>query len=143
MRSILILLFAVSLIVIPAGCGNDLQPAAEISAPAEIETEPETEPETEAEPLPEPPTGMIAGERVTVDGMLLPGGSVYMDAVAYVLCYPTGRYNADTLELVDDYYNFGLKMNGNDYFTHERVYEIERWYVSRYTDLWAFGDMVE
>jgi len=62
---------------------------------------------------------------------------------SYVLCYPTGRYNADTLELVDDYYNFGLKMNGNDYFTDPNVYEINRWYVYRGIYLGTFADMVE
>jgi len=62
---------------------------------------------------------------------------------SYVLCYPTGRYNADTLDLADDYYNFALKMNGNDYYTDERVYEINRWYVYRGMGLATFADMVE
>lgn len=62
---------------------------------------------------------------------------------SYVLCYPTGRYNADTLDLVDDYYNFALKMNGNDYYTDERVYEINRWYVYRGMGVATFADMIE
>ena len=62
---------------------------------------------------------------------------------SYVFCYPTGRYNADTLELVDDYYNFALRMNGNDWYTDADVYEIKRWYVSRYTELGTFADMIE
>ena len=62
---------------------------------------------------------------------------------SYVLCYPTGRYNGDTLEIIGDYYNFGLKMNGNAYITDERVYEINRWYVSRWTALGTFADMIE
>jgi len=62
---------------------------------------------------------------------------------SYVLCYPTGRYNADTLELVGSYYNFALKMNGNDYYTDPNVYEINRWYVWRGMPLGTFADMVE
>ena len=61
----------------------------------------------------------------------------------YVLCYPTGRYNDDTLSVIGDYYQIGLKMNGNEYVTDEHVFEINRWYVSRYTDIWSFADMLE
>ena len=60
----------------------------------------------------------------------------------YVLCYPTGRYNGDTLSLAAEYYNFGLKMNGGDWYTGKRVYEIDRWYVYRKIDLLTFADMV-
>lgn len=62
---------------------------------------------------------------------------------SYVFCYPTGRYNADTLELVDDYYHFAVKMNGNAYVTDARVHEINRWFVYRNLSLYTFGDMLE
>lgn len=62
---------------------------------------------------------------------------------SYVLCYPTGRYNTDTLELAEEYYNFALKMNGNDYYTGSDVYEMNRWYVYRGLPMGSFADMVE
>lgn len=59
-----------------------------------------------------------------------------------VLCYPTGRYNMDTLTAMDGLYDFGVKINGNRYYTEHSPLEINRWYVSRYTELYTFGDML-
>ena len=53
----------------------------------------------------------------------------------YVLCYPTGRYDSDTLEIIGDSYNFGIKMNGGLYTTGDSPFEINRYYISRYTDM--------
>ena len=61
----------------------------------------------------------------------------------YVLCYPTGVYDANTLAVIGDYYHFGLKMNGDAWYTDENVYEINRWFVSRYTTLDRFIEMLE
>ena len=56
----------------------------------------------------------------------------------YVICYPTGRYNDDTLEAAPDYYFFGLKMNGGMYHTSDDPFLINRSFVSRNTTLEAF-----
>jgi len=61
----------------------------------------------------------------------------------YVLCYPSGKYNRDTLELVEEHYLAGVKMNGNDYYTGGHPGEINRWYVSRYTTLSQFASMID
>ena len=60
----------------------------------------------------------------------------------YVISYPTGRYNADTLPIAETLYDFGLKMNGQDYFTGQNPMEINRWYVPRGLALGTFADMV-
>lgn len=57
----------------------------------------------------------------------------------YVLCYPTGRYNSYTLELGPEYYMFGIKMNGGLYNTSDDPFLVNRYYVSRYTDLYGFA----
>ncbi|MBP3412872.1 MAG: polysaccharide deacetylase family protein [Oscillospiraceae bacterium] len=60
-----------------------------------------------------------------------------------VLCYPTGRYSSTTIEVAKRYYNFGLKMNGGLYNTSvDDPYEVSRYYVSRYTDIYSFGAFV-
>ena len=61
----------------------------------------------------------------------------------YVLCYPTGRYNVDTLTLMKDRYDFGLKMVGGDYITGQNPFEVNRWYVPRGLDFGTFVDMVQ
>lgn len=66
----------------------------------------------------------------------------HLDREPYVLCYPTGHYNSDTLELMEGLYTFGLKMNGNDYVTGEPAREIDRWYVPRGLWLGTYADMV-
>ena len=66
----------------------------------------------------------------------------HLEREPYVLCYPTGRYNADTLELMEGQYTFGLKMNGGDYITWQNPREINRWYVPRGLWLGTYADMV-
>lgn len=61
----------------------------------------------------------------------------------YALCYPTGRYNVDTLTLMEDRYDFGLKMVGGDYITGQNPFEVNRWYVPRGLDFGTFVDMVQ
>ena len=56
-----------------------------------------------------------------------------------VLCYPTGRYNDYTLELGPEYYMFGIKMNGGLYNTSDNPFLVNRYYISRYTDLYSFA----
>lgn len=58
----------------------------------------------------------------------------------YVLCYPSGRYSSLTLDLIDEYYDFGIKMNGGLYNTSaDSVYEISRYYVPRGLGISAFA----
>lgn len=58
----------------------------------------------------------------------------------YVLCYPSGRFSSLTLDLVDEYYNFGIKMNGGLYNTAmDSVYQISRYYVPRGLGISAFA----
>ena len=89
-----LLLFCVICFIALTACSQDVpEPAPEqsppvsVSQPAELpEPEPEPAPEPEPEPVPEqePLPEMTAGDSVTVDGFLLPGGSVWMNDVAYV-----------------------------------------------------------
>ena len=51
----------------------------------------------------------------------------------FVLCYPTGRYDSDTLAVIGDSYHMGIKMNGGLYTTGDSPFEINRYYISRYT----------
>ena len=59
--------------------------------------------------------------------------------VPYVLCYPSGKYNDYTLSLIGNYYNFGIKMVGGLYNTSDDPYLVNRYYVSRYTDIYTFA----
>lgn len=61
----------------------------------------------------------------------------------YVLCYPSGRSNDDTLELVRSYYRLGINMSGGDYYTGDDPYQVSRWYVSRSHSLLAVADMAD
>lgn len=56
-----------------------------------------------------------------------------------VLCYPSGRYNDYTLQLGPEYYLFGIKMNGGLYNTSADPFLVNRYYVSRNTDLYTFA----
>jgi len=60
----------------------------------------------------------------------------------YVLAYPVGDANQDTLELAALHFNQAVIMNGGDYQTGTDCWQIPRWYVSRYSTLGAFADMV-
>lgn len=61
----------------------------------------------------------------------------------FVLCYPTGKYSDTTLEVIGDYYAYGLKMNGGMYNTSGDVFQMNRIYISRYTDLSAFAAKIK
>lgn len=50
--------------------------------------------------------------------------------VPTVFCYPSGRYDTDTLALVQEYFSMAVKMNGNRYRTGEDPYLVDRYYIS-------------
>ena len=60
----------------------------------------------------------------------------------FVLCYPYGDRSDLSLEVTAEYFRFGLAMNGGLYTTGDEVYEIPRYYVSRYTSMAEFRAMV-
>ncbi len=62
--------------------------------------------------------------------------------VPYVLCYPTGKYNNTTLEMVPEYYNFALKMVGGMYNTGDDPFRVNRYYISRETGLRTFESYI-
>lgn len=59
-----------------------------------------------------------------------------------ILCYPTGRFNDLTVEVAQRYYDFGIKMVGGMYNTSDNPYYVNRYYVSRYTDIYTFAAYV-
>lgn len=60
----------------------------------------------------------------------------------FVLCYPEGSYNSDTLALAPDFYRFGLKMTGGLYRTSDDPFLVNRYYISRNTTLSTFASYV-
>lgn len=61
----------------------------------------------------------------------------------YVICYPSGSFNGTTTDLGEEYYTFGLKMNGGRWTTdNDDLLTIERHYVSRSTNLDSFAGLV-
>lgn len=60
----------------------------------------------------------------------------------FVLCYPEGSFNSNTLTLTPDFYRFGLKMNGGLYRTSDDPFQVNRYYISRSTTLSAFASYV-
>lgn len=60
-----------------------------------------------------------------------------------VLCYPSGRYDQNTLSIIDEYYHFGIKMNGGLYETGDNPYQINRYYVARSDSLYWFTSTLE
>lgn len=59
-----------------------------------------------------------------------------------VYCYPSGRYNDDTLDIIKDYYDFGLEMLGGVCNTDnlEDMYHITRIYANRSMPLTTFAN---
>ena len=59
-----------------------------------------------------------------------------------VYCYPTGRYNQTTLDIIKDYYDFGLEMLGGVYDSNEvsSMYKIPRIYANRSMPLSTFAN---
>ena len=56
----------------------------------------------------------------------------------FVMCYPTGKNAAYTRAITAEYYQFGLNMSGPCYVTGEAPYQINRYYITRYTDVETF-----
>ncbi len=56
-----------------------------------------------------------------------------------ILCYPTGKFNELTIEVAKRYYDFGIKMVGGLYNTSDDPFRVNRYYVSRYTDIYTFA----
>lgn len=63
--------------------------------------------------------------------------------IPYVLCYPSGSHDDTTIALGQQYYQFGLKMNGGLWITDQDHFEIDRFYVSRNTTIYSFSSFVE
>jgi hypothetical protein len=61
----------------------------------------------------------------------------------YVLCYPTGKYNSNTLKIIGESYQFGIKMKGNLCTTGGSPFELNRYYISRNTSTSAFRGILE
>lgn len=62
---------------------------------------------------------------------------------SFVLCYPTGKYSAESLEATAEHYQFGLLMSGKNYETGDHPLKITRRYIARSTTLEQFKDMIE
>lgn len=59
-----------------------------------------------------------------------------------VYCYPSGRYNQTTLDIIKDYYDFGLEMLGGVYDSNQvtDMYKITRIYANRDMPLSTFAN---
>lgn len=62
--------------------------------------------------------------------------------VPYVLCYPSGRNSALTRKVAQRHYQFGIRMNGGLYNTSHNQFQVNRYYVSRFTDIYSFAAMI-
>lgn len=60
----------------------------------------------------------------------------------FVISYPTGAYNQDTLRLSMEYYRFAVTMNEGDYVTGSDPSLVSRYYVRRSTTLEELARMV-
>ena len=60
-----------------------------------------------------------------------------------VLCYPRGLASHVTLELLPEYYSFGVKMNGSVYYTGDDPRVVTRSYVTRGTSVESFANMLK
>lgn len=60
-----------------------------------------------------------------------------------VLCYPRGLASHVTLELLPEYYSFGVKMNGSVYYTGDDPRVVTRYYVTRGTSVEFFANMLK
>ena len=65
--------------------------------------------------------------------------SILSAALLLAILPASGKYNDYTLELGPEYYMFGIKMNGGLYNTSTDPFLVNRYYVSRYTDLTSFA----
>lgn len=61
----------------------------------------------------------------------------------YVLCYPSGKFNNQTMEIGAKHYNFGLKMVGGMYNTSDAPFLVSRYYMARNTDIYTFASYID
>lgn len=61
----------------------------------------------------------------------------------FVFCYPRGDWNIFTLELMPDYYRFGIDMGGKVYVTGSNPLKIKRFYVKRFYTAENVDDMLK
>lgn len=59
--------------------------------------------------------------------------------VPYALSYPTGSYNATTIEIGRKYYKFGVKMNGGNWHIGSDFFAVDRLYAARSTTIEGYG----
>lgn len=62
--------------------------------------------------------------------------------IPHTLCYPSGARDENTLELAEEYYTFGVDMNGGVWIIEEDYYKIDRIYVSREDTITSFAAMI-
>lgn len=62
--------------------------------------------------------------------------------IPYVLSYPTGIRDGNTLELAPEYYSFGVDMNGGVWRIEEDYFKVDRIYVSRFDTLDEYIAMI-
>lgn len=60
-----------------------------------------------------------------------------------VMCYPTGKYDSNTLSALEGLYAFGIKMRGGLYNTKDDPYLINRYYVAREDTIYWFKATLE
>lgn len=58
--------------------------------------------------------------------------------IPYAICYPTGKRNDTTVELAQNYYTFGVDMNGGLWTIQDNFYQVPRTYISRADTLNSF-----
>lgn len=61
----------------------------------------------------------------------------------YVLCYPTGKYDSNTLTALEGVYAFGIKMKGGLYDTSDDPFLVNRYYVAREDTIYWFKATLE
>lgn len=61
----------------------------------------------------------------------------------FVFCYPRGAWNINTLQLMPDYYRFGVDMGGKVYVTGSDPLKITRFYIKRYFTAQNVDDMFQ
>ena len=62
--------------------------------------------------------------------------------IPYVIAYPSGSRNEDTVSLAAEYYSFGLDMNGGLWYTGESWFKVDRIYISRWDTMDDFAGVL-
>lgn len=60
----------------------------------------------------------------------------------FTVAYPSGKWSEQSLQVTQAHYQFGLLSRGGGYESGDHPAKISRYYVSRYTELSDFKDMV-